>query len=266
MEPKMPYGITCRSRPNRNNKQASKETMENLLDVKLTNQERQHIILKSVDKDYRQRIEEEQQKYPDARCFFSYWKINGNDLLKLNRSSSDIKSWFDLEEEEIIKFDPRFNFVLLEGERVEAGEWDKTYGCWAKHSYQRVFVLAMNTIVERLEEDGVMVQELSFANDPNKEHYPLLFPYTWEKDFTLMPPAPLGLLDIPMGLLEEHEEKRTYQKLFFANEFYSTFKKYVVEDKEEYDKKQAKRTSYKNSKRKHSSFKKAFKGGFSNET
>ena len=30
--------------------------MENLLDVKLTNQERQHIILKSVDKDYRQRI------------------------------------------------------------------------------------------------------------------------------------------------------------------------------------------------------------------
>lgn len=236
--------------------------MKNLLDVKLTNQERQHIILKSVDKDYRQRIEEEQKQTPDARCFFSHWIVSGEDILKFNRGSGYINSWFDFYEEDIEKFDPRLSFGMLEGERIEEGEWDETYQRWAPHSYQRVYAIAMNALCYGFEEDGFIIQspKVEEVKDPMEFHSK--YPNTWKLDGTTKTTTPLGLLDIPLEMLEDYEDKRVQKRLFSPNNFYHKAKFKVIEDRQKSIEKKARRSSYKNSKRKNSSFKKSFSGGF----
>ena len=238
--------------------------MEDLLQVKLTNQERQHIILKSVDKEYRQRLEEEQKEYPDAMCFFSHWIVNGEDILKLNHASTNLNSWFDLYEEEVKKFDPRLHFVMLEGERVEEGEWDKTYQRWAKTSYQRVLVLAMNTFIERLTDKGVLTWAFNINEDYDEDisALHLKYPYTWEIGGKTQHPSPLGLIDIPLDMLEQYEDKRIQEQLFFGNKFYSYWKNWVLEDKKQNEEKKAKRKARRNTRKRGGNFKKSFSGGF----
>lgn len=238
--------------------------MEDLLQVKLTNQERQHIILKSIDKEYRQRLEEEQKVYPDAMCFFSHWVVKGKDIIKFNHASKTLNSWFDFYDDEIRKFDPNLDFVMLEGERIEEGEWDKTYQRWAKSSYQRVLVLAMNTFVEKLTDEGIVSWafkiEEDYDKDINKLH--LKYPYSWEEGGKNLHPVPIGLIDIPLEMLDGYKDKQIEEQLFFGNEFYSRSKNWVLEDQKKSREKKEKRKGYKNSKRNNSSFKKAFSGGF----
>ena len=236
--------------------------MEDLLQVKLTNQERQHLILKSVDKDFRKRLEECEAEYPDAMCFFSHWIVKGEDIHKFNDASTGLNSWFDFHKTSISEFDPRLDFAMLEGERVEAGEWDKTYQCWAKNSYQRVLVLAMNCVCYGLEEDGFLIQSPQVDKDHNPMEFHLKYPKTWKEDGSTYHPCPLGLLDIPLEMLDGYEDCRIQKQLFFGNEFYFHFKNWVLEDEKKHREKKEKRKAYKNSKRNTSSFRKAFKGGF----
>ena len=238
--------------------------MKDLLQVKLTNQERQHIILKSVDREYRQRLEEEQKEYPDARCFFSHWIVNGEDILKFNQASTNLNSWFDLYDDEIRKFDHRLHFVMLEGERVEEGEWDKTYQRWAKTSYQRVLVIAMNTFIEEVTDKGFKRWDFKINEDYDEDINNLHLKYqnSWTESGKTLDPRVIGLIDIPLEMLGKYEDKRIGKNLFCFNQFYSSQKKWVLEDMKANKEKKAKRYSYRKSKRNQSSFRRSFSGGF----
>ena len=63
-------------------------------------------------------------------------------------------------------------------------------------------------------------------------------------------------------MLENYEDKRIQKRLFSPNKFYHNAKSKVIEDRQKSKEKKARRSSYKNSKRKNSSFKKSFSGGF----
>ena len=87
-------------------------------------------------------------------CFPSYWVVQIKDLIKFNKGAHQIDTSFDFYADELEKHHPDFDCLLFEGERVEIGEWDKTYKRWSSHSYQRVGVIWIDGKFHSMDEDG----------------------------------------------------------------------------------------------------------------
>jgi hypothetical protein len=233
--------------------------MENLLNPKLTNQERQELLLKSLDKEYRQKLKEHQQKDPDAFCFRSYWKVNRDDICHFNKGARNLETWFDFDSDQLTSIDPTMDLVLLEGDRVEVGEWDQTYNRWSANPYQRVLVMNTNAKFYGFRpEEQDFVLAIYMCTDGQE----LMYPASWNEDCTPKEPFYLGLLDIPLEMLEAYEKQRTYQNLWCGYEVYNEILSTVINGHQQAMHQREKRKTYKKSNRDIKSFTKSFQGGF----
>ena len=117
--------------------------MFNLNDPKLTKQEKEFMLSLQTDKELDKEVIRQKQKGNNI-CFPSYWVVQMKDLIKFNKGAHQIDTSFDFYADELEKHHPDFDCLLFEGERVEIGEWDKTYKRWSSHSYQRVGVICID--------------------------------------------------------------------------------------------------------------------------
>ena len=293
--------------------------MFNLNDPKLTKQEKEFMLSLQLDKELSKKLEEEKEKGNNI-CFPSYWVVQMKDLIKFNKGAHQIDTSFDFYADELEKHHPDFDCLLFEGERVEIGEWDKTYKRWSSHSYQRVGVIWIdgkfcsiedgNIAVKKLEDydtmlehhidkyiDGLikdikekkipelqeeeeeltpeqieeirnavreeLVKDEDYEKEKQKvEEWKFQYPYS----FSEHPLQWSGVIDIPLHLLNEYEEKRVFDYSFFISKQYEKVIQAQLKNKEDYIKgrNQTKKKikKFKNSTRNKKSFRKSFGGGF----
>lgn len=233
--------------------------MENLLNPKLTNQERQELLLKSLDKEYRQKLIEHQQIDPNAFCFRSYWKVNRDDVLHFNQGALNLETFFDFCPDQLKNIDPVLDLILLEGERVEIGEWDQTYDRWCANPYQRVLVVNMNAKFFGFQPEKQGFLLAIYGRTDGREW---MYPASWNQDSTPKESFSLGLLDIPLNMIEQYEERRTYQDLWCLDDIYNQTRSILIKKQRQAQTRRQKRNTYKKSTREVLSFTKSLKGGF----
>ena len=309
--------------------------MFNLNDPKLTKQEREFILSLQTDKELEKKVVL-QKKDGNNICFPSFWVVQTKDLIKFNKGAHQIDTSFDFYAEELEKHHPDFDCLLFEGERVEIGEWDKTYKRWSSHSYQRVGVIwidgkfhsiedgniAVNQLgdydtllehhidkyidglIKKIEETGItalqeelgeeitpedkedlenvrkeitpeeleelrnavreeLVKDENYEKEKQKlEDWKFQYPYS----FSEHPLQWSGVIDIPLHLLNEYEEKRVFDYSFFISKKYEKVIEAQLKNKEDFIKgrNQTKKKikKFKNSTRNKKSFRKSFGGGF----
>ena len=248
--------------------------MQNLNDPKLTNQQRQHILRLSIDKDYRKKYE--QAKEHTDYIFQSYWVVQSPDLIKFNDGAYKFEDcWYDFYKERLEEIAPNVDILLLEGDRVEEGEWDATYERWCPASYQRVLVVNTNGNFygfgegEFDDEDkpgkgaGMITDyykadiETSIGRKIAHNH-----PATFQEDGMPNFPYIAGHLDIPLALLSQYEEQRVREPVWYWSNEYVDKRDSIKADALEYRAKREKRKSYRHPKNTTKQLKKTFKGGF----
>ena len=143
--------------------------MFNLNDPKLTKQEREFILSLQTDKELEKEVVRQKQDGNNI-CFPSYWVVQTKDLIKFNKGAHQIDTSFDFYADELEKHHPDFDCVLFEGERVEIGEWDKTYKRWSSHSYQRVGVIWIDGKFHSIEDGHIAIKKLP-SYDNLLDHY-----------------------------------------------------------------------------------------------
>ena len=98
--------------------------------------------------------------------------------------------------------------------------------------------------------------------EDKKDQFEFLYPRSFGKD---TPNITFGMLDIPLHLLEDFEEKRVYERSFWLSNAYDKTKAKYLKDRQDFfirsKKNKAKVNAFRNSKRKKSDFK-SFGGGF----
>jgi len=244
--------------------------MQNLNDPKLTNQERQQILKLAIDADYRQKVEDAKKEGYEY-TFNSYWVIQPEDLIKLNTASQKNDTLFDFYNEKLEEIAPYCSILLMEGNRVEEGEWDKLMGRWAPYSYQQVSVLNCNTIFHQFafpeDSESVISQAVfSFFGIDKEEEGAAAFihqyPATFEPDGKQRMPCGLGILDVPLEMLAKYEDKRVKEPGWWGSEHYINSINESISKRIEAEELTAKRKEYKNSKRSKRQLNKTFKGGF----
>ena len=287
--------------------------MFNLNNPKLTKQEKEFMLSLQLDKELSKKLEEEKEKGNNI-CFPSYWVVQTKDLIKFNKGAHQIDNSFDFYAEELEKHHPDFDVILLEGERVEIGEWDKTYKRWSSHSYQRVCVVWINGKFHGFNDEGISISRMpssvdeiiehsiekslkdaeQYALETNKEELSKeqldeIRKCLWdeiEKEKDLIEETKkqredlefqyphsfgenafqgLGIIDIPLHLLNEYEENRVNDWQFiFSNEYEKAIER-QLKAREDYYKKgkenRKKIKKYKNTKRK-GTYLKSIKKGF----
>ena len=260
--------------------------MFNLNDPKLTKQQKEFMLSLQTDKELKEEVDRHKLEGFN-RCFPSYWVVKVEDLIEFNKAAHQIDTAFDFDKEGLEEHHPEFDCLMFEGERVEIGEWDETYKRWSSHSYQRVGVIFIHGSFEGLDKKGIsygrFIPELDELNteDPDGEDYispdteeykelkkhiediEFKYPASFGKNKT--PKNCLGMIDIPLHLLNDYEDKRVYDRQFFISRGYEGVKECYLKDREDYyegvDKAKKNIKKFKNSKRKKKDFK-SFGGGF----
>ena len=247
--------------------------MQNLNDPKLTNQQRQHILRLSIDKDYRKKYE--QAKEHTDYIFQSYWVVQSPDLIKFNDGAYKFEDcWYDFYKERLEEIAPNVDIILLEGDRVEEGEWDTTYERWCPASYQRVLVVNTNGKFHGFEEgafgdeDASVPQAVfSLLQGRHRNIYWSQdcihnYPATFQEDGMPKMPYIAGHLDIPLALLSQYEEQRVREPVWYWSNQYVGTRDRIKQEALEYKAKKEKRKSYRQPKNTTKKLKRAFKGGF----
>lgn len=232
--------------------------MQNLNDSKLTNQERQQILKLAIDKEYAQ----EYKKYGgEFGCSHSQWIISPDELRSLNIAAQRTDCWFDFYDEPLSKIAPFASQILFEGERVEEGEWDKTYERWCPYSYQRVLVINTNAACLSITQEGIEQYAFKLKEEENKADYHEEWSATFTELGMVKQGSISGILDIPLELLNELEDKRTHSRIW------SPITNYLLQEVEErkqnqlkHREKEQQRKGYGKSKLKKKSIKKLKKG------
>ena len=248
--------------------------MQNLNDPKLTNQERQHILRLSIDKEYRKKYEK--AKEHTDYIFQSYWVVQSPDLIKFNDGAYKFEDcWYDFYKERLEEIAPNVDIILLEGDRVEEGEWDTTYERWCPASYQRVLVVNTNGKFHGFEEGAFGDEDASGADAGMLTDYFKAdtetsigrkiahnYPATFQEDGMPKMPYIAGHLDIPLALLSQYEEQRVREPVWYWSNQYVGTRDRIKQEALEYKAKKEKRKSYRQPKNTTKKLKRAFKGGF----
>ena len=204
--------------------------MFTLNDPKLTKQEEVFLLALQTDSELKKEVEKEKAK-GNTFCFPSYWVVNNEDLIKLNRAAHQIDTCFDFDKEGLEQIFPHYENLLFEGERVEIGEWDKTYERWSSHSYQRVGVVFLKGLFESFEEEGFRIRSMK-PEAEDEEELAIQYPFSfgkWSMGYTSF-----GLIDIPLHCLDEYEDRRVYERHYFLNQDYKDTKSKFLKDKEDW--------------------------------
>ena len=194
--------------------------MFNLKTPKLTKQEKVFLHSLQTDSKFKKEVDREKAKGNNI-CFPSYWVVNTEDLIRFNRAAHQIDTAFDFYKEWLELIFPYHQNLLFEGERVEIGQWDKTYERWSPHSYQRVGVVFLDGVFDCITDKGIWIKGLQPIEE-RKNELEKEYPYSFGNDKKI---HSFGVLDIPLHCLDEYEDKRVYKRTYAINEPYRTTKK-----------------------------------------
>lgn len=194
--------------------------MKNLNDPKLTNQEKEHIIRCSIDKEYRQKVEKTESK----GYYYSptMWVVVPDIVAYLNSEAAKLDRAYDFYEERILEIYPETHIIMLEGNRVLEGEWDKTYERWSPNSYQRVFCIALNGQIEDFNEEGVLLKVPAAKVEAEADQ---LYPSTFNELGDNKGMFGMGLLDIPLDVMSNIEDLRSENR--FGEIKYDDYKGHI---------------------------------------
>jgi hypothetical protein len=233
--------------------------MKDLNNPKLTNQEKEHIIRCSTDKEYQKEVDEQEK---NGRFYAPHmWIVCPKQLAYLNRAAKTIDTWFDFLEDGIYGFHPETHILMIEGERVLEGEWDKTYERWSSHSYQRVYCVALNAKIEEFNEKGCFVNTPSGEEDAETNYQ--LYPSTFDKSGKNIGVFHMGIVDVPLDAMNSIEDCRQ-KNLFGGLKYYEEYKEEIKQEKlRSYNRKKfIKGIKCDKSRKSKKQLKKGFKGGF----
>lgn len=240
------------------NQHPYKRKMKNLNEAKLTNQEKERIIRCSIDREYRQRVEKAENKgYYYAPTM---WVGCPESIAFLNREATKMDSWFDFYEERILEIYPETHIIMLEGERVLEGEWDKTYERWSPHSYQRVYCIALNGEIEDFTDEGVLLKVPTAEAEAEALQ---LYPKTFNELGGNKGMFGMGLLDIPLDIMNKIDDYRC-ENHFGEIKDYENRKEQIKRENLKKIKRQdfIKGRKWSNDKKNKKQPKKGFRGGF----
>ena len=200
----------------------------------LGKQEMADMLCLETSPEYKQ---EKAKMYAEGFGFSSpsYWKMNTKEFSELLRNS------FELELETAFQYNdtledihPDCDILLMEHDRVEAGEYDKFYGKFMPIGHQNVCAIAVMGVFEgEVPKDIKEVEEAEYENK-NKVYFPREFvekynakeleQYTTTLKMldsgTLL--NPLGIYDIALPILnlQQYEEKRTYKRTYIFSKYF----------------------------------------------
>jgi len=182
--------------------------MKNLNNTKLTNQEKEHMLRCSIDADYKKKVEKAEKEgayYPPHM-----WLVSHKSVVEMNNGAIERNSLYSFYEDALNQVYPLTDFILLECERVLEGEWDSVYERWSPYSYQRVFCLALNGVIDETDlshEKGFYTSVPTAEEDAmGYELYPLTFDEKGENKGGFI----FGLLDCP---IENEETMDCFSKM-----------------------------------------------------
>ena len=209
--------------------------MINLNNAYLTKQSKADFLRLEVDKDYREekkRMLEEGYRCPSP----SYWVLTFREFVELASASQKLNTLFSGRFEHPDSWFPESNFILMEHDSIEAGEWDNFTGGFAPIGFQNVCVIAVDGVVRNEipklwngEEEDLKVAHFNWEKMEGWfGDYGNINNYCGNKTLNEINKiiSAIDLWDIPIKELDEYEEKRVYKRTYlFSNAYEELFKK-----------------------------------------
>ena len=181
--------------------------------------------------------QEKAKMYAEGFGFSSptYWKMSASEFSELLDTSAtiDIDTLFQYRDT-LVDIHPDCDILLMEHDRVEAGEYDKFYGKFMPIGYQNVCAIAVMGILEGEVPKNIEEMESGEYDDSNRVFFPQEFAdkYSAEElskyeltmsmlnNSTLF--YPLGIYDIalPVLNLQQYEEKRIYKRTYIFSKYF----------------------------------------------
>ena len=201
----------------------------------LSQQEKKDILALEVNSDFeKERTQMAKEGMPFSSP--SYWVVSFNDFVELTNSSKQLDTFFSGEFLNQKKYFPYFDVLLMEHDRVEAGEWDNFQNCFAPIGFQNVAVIGLNgclvgEIPKSHHEGNLMVEwvEGEMADNIIKDYEANALMYE-----TGIPAIGIDIWDIPIKELDKYERNRVHKRTYsFSNLFETLFKKSMKQIKEE---------------------------------
>lgn len=201
----------------------------------LTQQEKKDILALEVNSDFQK---ERKQMAKEGMLFSSpsYWVVSFNDFVELTNSSKQLDTLFSGEFLNQKNWFPLFDVLLMEHDRVEAGEWDNFHNCFAPIGFQTVAVIGLNgrlvgEIPKSPHEGNPMVECVKgeMADNIIKDYEKNACMY--ETDIPLIG---IDIWDIPIKELDKYEKSRIHKRTYSFSEVFETlFKKSMKQIKEQ---------------------------------
>ena len=202
----------------------------------LTQQEKKDILALEVNSDFQK---ERKQMAKEGMLFSSpsYWVVSFSEFLELTNSSKQLDTFFSGEHQNQKKYFPYFDVLLMEHDRVEAGEWDNFQNCFAPIGFQNVAVIGLNgrlvgEIPKSHHEGNLMVECVKgeMADNIIKDYEANALMYE-----TGIPFIGIDIWDIPIKELDKYEKSRIHKRTYSFSEVFETlFKKRMKEIKEHF--------------------------------
>lgn len=189
----------------------------------LTAQEKSDAIALDVIAEYREekhRMAQEGMPYSSA----SYWLLTFQEFNQLASASDRLDTLFSGSFVNPEQWLPECDVLLMEHDRVEAGEWDNFHHRFNPIGYQHVAVIGLN---------GALVGELPKSNEEHDGAFQII-PFKWEEMREVLKKhsksaflcenginaAGIDLWDIPLKELSEYEDKRIYKRTYIFSSLY----------------------------------------------
>lgn len=187
----------------------------------LSAQEKRDLLHLEVSAEYR----EEKKRMAQAGMLYSsssYWELSIGEFSQLAKASQSLDTLFAGELAGNL-FHPNQRVLLMEHDRVEAGEWDNFHQRFNPTGYQNVCVIGVNGILEG--EVPISHEEINGAGiwrHSGKEYEEQIREYTetayWSKQSDSF--FPIAIWDIPLNELNQYEDKRVWKNTYIFSRYF----------------------------------------------
>ena len=164
----------------------------------------------------------------------TYWKMSASEFSELLDTSAaiDIDTLFQYRDT-LVDIHPDCDILLMEHDRVEAGEYDKFYGKFMPIGYQNVCAIAVMGLLE-----GEVPKNIEELESGEHKDTRVFFPQEFADKYSAEELSkyeltmsmlnnstlfyPLGIYDIalPVLNLQQYEEKRTYKRTYIFSKYF----------------------------------------------